>query len=339
MRRSHYIGIILIIIIVIAAYMAVSYSAAPKKSIKIFCAGSLKIPLEKLSQVYEEKYNVNVMIESSGSVEAVRKVVDVGRIADIVAVADYRLLGAFMYPKYTDWYIAFASNEIVLVYTNKSKYSDIISNNPGEWYKILMRNDVKFGFSNPNKDPCGYRSVGIIGLLSLEKNNMTIFEKLVKNHTNITYKYENGTLTILVPADLKVKSGNLIIRAKSVDLVSLLEAGSIDYVFEYKSVAVQHNLNYIKLSDKINLSNPKYDSIYSKVAVKILIGTNSEKTIYMKSIVYGITIPKNAKNYKDAIKFVKLLLSDEGRKIFEELGQPFLEKPMYFGNVPKDLII
>jgi len=338
MRRSYYIGISLIIIIVIVAYMATSYRAVPKRSIKIFCAGSLKIPLEKLSQVYKEKYNVNVMIESSGSVEAVRKVVDVGRIADIVAVSDYRLLGTFMYPKYTDWYIAFASNEIVLVYTNKSKYSNIISNNPSEWYKILMKRDVKFGFSNPNKDPCGYRSVGVIGLVSLEESNMTIFDKLVKDNTNITYKYENGTLTILVPADLKVKSGNLIIRAKEVDLVSLLEAGSIDYAFEYKSVAVQHNLNYIELADKINLSNPKYDSIYSKVAVKILIGTNSEKTIYMKSIVYGITIPKNAENYKDAMKFIKLLLSDEGRKIFEELGQPFLEKPMYFGNVPKDLI-
>jgi molybdate/tungstate transport system substrate-binding protein len=59
----------------------------------------------------------------------------------------------------------------------------------------------------------------------------------------------------------------------------------------------------------------------------------------MKSIVYGITIPKNAENYEDAINFVKLLLSNEGRKIFEELGQPFLQKPMYFGNIPKDLIV
>ena len=48
----------------------------------------------------------------------------------------------------------------------------------------------------------------------------------------------------------------------------------------------------------------------------------------MKSIVYGITVLDNAPHYEDAIEFVKFLLSDTGRIIFEENGQEFLEKPL-----------
>jgi len=333
---SKYVYVFIALIILIFGWYSFS-TYSERKSIKIFCAGSLSIPFKKVGKLYEDRYGINVEIEASGSVEAVRKVTDIGRVADIVAVADYRLIRYFMYPEFTDWYIAFATNEIVLAYTNSSKYADYISNNQGEWYKILMKEDVKFGFSNPNKDPCGYRSVGVIGLVSLEKGNITIFDRLVSNNTNITYELKNHTLTVVVPANLKVKAGNLIIRSKSIDLVSLLEAGTIDYVFEYKSVAIQHNLNYIEFSDRINLGNPEYDSIYSRVILKILVGTSSEKSIYMKSIVYGITIPKNAENYEEAVRFIKILLSDEGRRIFNEMGQSYLENLMYFGGVPQEL--
>ena len=66
-------------------------------------------------------------------------------------------------------------------------------------------------------------------------------------------------------------------------------------------------------------------------------GTPKEKIIRLKSIVYGVTIPKCAESKDLAIKFIKLLLSDVGRQVFEELGQPFLSKPIGFGNVPEEL--
>jgi molybdate/tungstate transport system substrate-binding protein len=41
------------------------------------------------------------------------------------------------------------------------------------------------------------------------------------------------------------------IRPKEVDLVALIESNAIDYMFQYKSVAIQHGLKYIELPKMI----------------------------------------------------------------------------------------
>ncbi len=205
------------------------------------------------------------------------------------------------------------------------------------WYDVLSRNGVKWGFSDPNKDPCGYRTVGVIALASIYYNNSGILNDLLLKNTNFQVKSADGSIEMKIPASINVNSNSLSIRPKSVDLIALLESGGLDYAFEYKSVAIQHNLNYVELPDKINLGNPSYDKFYSRVSVDILIGTDREKKIFMSSIVYGITILDNTANKELAIKFIKLILSDEGRKIFKSLGQAELSKIIYNGNIPPEL--
>ncbi len=310
-------------------------SMSGKKKLVVFCAGSLYIPLQEVKKVFEEKYpDVEVIIEPSGSVKAVRKVTELKRRCDVLAVADYRLIPKYMMPDYASWCIAFASNKLVLCYTNHSKYADQI--NAENWYEILSKPDVKYGFSNPNDDPCGYRSVIALGLASLLYGK-DVLGSLVLSKTNIKAEEVNGALHIYVPADLEVHADDLVIRSKSVDLIALLEAGALDYAFEYKSVAVQHKLKYIELPAELNLGDPKHKDFYDKVVIHILCGTDKEKEIPGAPIVYGVTIPSTAENKEYAVKFVQLLLSDTGKKIFEGLGQPFLEKPLYIGEVPAEL--
>ncbi|RLG75738.1 MAG: tungstate ABC transporter substrate-binding protein WtpA [Thermoprotei archaeon] len=312
-------------------------SATPSSGLlKIFCAGSLKIPFEHVAEVFKSRYGVDVHIEASGSVMAARKVTDLKKVCDVVGVADYRLIPKFMIPEYADWCIAFASNEIVIAFTDKSKYADELLKDPSKWFEILARPDVRYGFSNPNKDPCGYRSVGVIALASLYYSNHSILEDLVLKKTNINVSAEGEVLHVYVPAVLKVTSEDLVVRPKEIDLVALLEAGALDYAFEYKSVAVQHGLKYIELPPKVNLKDPRYSEFYSKVVIHILVGTDEEKEIPMAPIVYGVTIPKNAEHPDLAIKFVELLITD-GREIFESLGQPFLKEPLGYGSVPEEL--
>ena len=43
----------------------------------------------------------------------------------------------------------------------------------------------------------------------------------------------------------------------------------MDYAWEYLSVAVQHDMKYIKLDDHINLGNYKYDTFYKQARVKV----------------------------------------------------------------------
>ena len=336
---SKAIGLAIAIAIILAASIAVYMLYGPREniSLKIFTAGSLKLPMERVGSIYREKYGIDFDIEPSGSVEVVRKVTDLGKTPDVVAVADYRLIEKYLVPNYTDWYVAFASNELVLAYTSNSKYADEIASNPDKWYEILARPDVKWGFSDPNKDPCGYRATGIIVLAGIYYNGFSIPTELLFSKTNMYFEVENGVYHVYVPASLNVKAGDLVIRPKSVDLISLLESGSIDYAFEYKSVAIQHNLSYIELPREINLGDPGLDDFYAKVVVHILVGSSKETAIPMKSIVYGVTIIKDAPHPKEAAEFLKLLLSDTGREVFKEMGQSFLDEPIYYGNVPEEL--
>ena len=77
-------------------------------------------------------------------------------VITVLASADYTLIPGMMMPGYADWYVMVSKNEIVIAYTNSSQYKDEI--NGENWYKIFQRDGVKYGFSSPNDDPCGYRT-------------------------------------------------------------------------------------------------------------------------------------------------------------------------------------
>ncbi|MEB3756201.1 MAG: tungstate ABC transporter substrate-binding protein WtpA [Desulfurococcales archaeon] len=330
------VAIIVILLTIIGGYLLIpNQRANTEKNVELtICnAGSLTIPLQKISEAYQNKTGIRILLEPSGSVDAVRKVTDLHKNCDIVAVADYRLIPMYMYPNYTKWYIAFASNKLVIVASHKTS----INKNLTSILREIMENDVKYGFSDPNRDPCGYRSIGVIGLISLKLHNTSILEDLVINKIpGSKYDYVNGTLNIYIPASFTPK-GNLVVRPKSIQLISLLESGEIEYAFEYQSVAIQHNLSYITLPEDVNLGNPSYEENYSHVTVHILTGTTMEKPITMAPIVYGLTVPTTAKHYKEAVDFVKYILQD-GKTVFNNLGQPFLEKPIGEGNIPEELV-
>lgn len=329
---------------VLAALLAAAVSAylslggGEKPSIVVCNAGSLTVPLQRLAEGFEKQYGVKVLLEPSGSVEAVRKVTDLGKACDVVAVADYRLIPLFMVPRYAKWYVAFASNSIVVAYTDSSRYAGEAGRLSGslEVLRVLARPGVRYGFSDPNRDPCGYRAVGVIGLAALATHNMSLLEDLVINRIpGSRYELRNGTLHIYIPASPEARGG-LVIRPKSVDLIAMLEGGALDYAFEYRSVAVQHHLRYAVLPPEASLGDPGMAGFYSRVVVHIMAGTEKEKAIPMAPIVYGVTVPVDAPHPREALLFVKYLLS-EGRRVFEEAGQPFLKKPLGFGEVPEEL--
>ncbi|RJS90505.1 tungstate ABC transporter substrate-binding protein WtpA [Candidatus Bathyarchaeota archaeon] len=309
--------------LVLAAVVALGLFLGPLSRrgvvLRVFCAGSLTLPLEEIKGEFERQHqDVRVEIEPSGSVACVRKVVEVGKAADVVAVADHRLIPTMMMPEHADWYIVFATNQMVLAYSNSSRHAGEV--NSINWYEVLRDPEVRWGFSNPNIDPCGYRALMVIQLAEWLYNDSSIFDDLIIENTAIKASEEGGRCSILVLKDLEPNSKRVTVRDKSVDLLSLLEEGGLDYAFEYLSVAVQHNLNYVVLPPAIDLSDLSRAEEYGRVVVTLASGEN----IMGAPITYGVTIPKNAPNRDLAEEFIEFLIGDPGREVFSRLGQPSL---------------
>jgi molybdate/tungstate transport system substrate-binding protein len=304
------------------------------KTLKIFHAGSLAVPLEEAESQFEAIHpNVDVRRESMGSIAAVRQITDVGKRGEVLASADYTLIPSMMYPEYANWTVRFATNDLVLAYNpEKSKYGDEIT--PDNWYDILRRDSVIFAFSNPNLDPCGYRAVMVFQLAELYYGDKKIFDDFILNNTAITIsEEEDGTYLIKTPEDMKPNRDKVSIRPKSVELVALVEAGGLDYAFEYRSIAVQHNLAFVDLPEPIDLSRVEYADVYKKVKLETVDG----KTKTGKPIVYGITVPKNAENPELGLEFVKFVIGDAGQKIFADRGQQPIVPPEGSGLIPAEL--
>jgi molybdate/tungstate transport system substrate-binding protein len=272
-----------------------SQSVKPKEVI-VFHAGSLSVPLKQVKDEYEKKNpGVKILLEPAGSLVCARKITELKKPCDIIASADYFVINELLIPDYTKWSISFATNEIVVAYNEKSRYSSEI--NSDNWIDILLKDDVIYSRSDPNSDPCGYRTV--FTLMLAEKY------------------YNRGGLK-----DRMVSKNKDYIRPKEVDLIALIEANAVDYMFQYKSVAIQHGLKYIELPLEINLSDPSKADFYKSVSIEV---TGSKPGSKMKVtgdyINYSITVLDSAPQKEEALDFLCYMVSPEGMEIFRKNGQ------------------
>jgi len=60
--------------------------------------------------------------------------------ADIFASADYTVIDKILIPMHARWNVWFAVNQMVLCYTEKSRYAAEVT--PDNWHKILIRPQV-----------------------------------------------------------------------------------------------------------------------------------------------------------------------------------------------------
>ncbi len=275
-----------------------------KSEILVLHAGSLSIPFKQMAKAFMQKYpDVTVRLEGYGSRTCARQITDLHREVDVMGSADSAVIRNLLMPEFSDFCIDFAGNEMVIMYTEKSKYAETIDSD--NWYKNLLKPGVQYGHSDPNADPCGYRS----------KLTWQLAEKY--------YKKENlfNRLTEKMPKKN--------IRPKEVDLIAMLEAGELDYIFIYRSVAEQHRAKYVILPDEINLKSSAFADFYRTASLKIT-GKKPGEWIEKRGVpmVYGITLPKNAANPEGGATFIAFVLSKEGQEIMKKNGQPEIIPPV-----------
>lgn len=283
---------------------------AGQTQLTVFNAGSLAIPFTAVSTRFMQlNPSVKVVHHHGGSRKIIRYLTQLHKEADIIGSSDFRAIEQLMFPRYADWYIGFATNSMVIAYTEKSTLAERI--NDRNWFEVLLSDEVEFGRGDEQMDPCGYRTLIVWKLAERFYKQEGLFDKLNE----------------------KCSSG--YIRPKSEDLISLLQAGEIDYAFEYESVARQHHLGYVKLPDEINLSNVEMKDFYSTVSVQIRGFSPGQFQVQRgEPIMYAVTIPLVSRKKRLASKWIRFLLSQEGRSILEEkYHRPIL--PPYLGGEGK----
>lgn len=298
-------------ILLVAAVLAAACSGsrneqAGSRVLVIFNAGSLARPLKAALDSFAARERVEVQQESAGSLETARKVTELGKVPDILALADEEVFPQLLMPTHVSWYARFARNHMVLAYTPRSRFAAEIS--PDNWWTVLVRDGVETGRSDPQLDPNGYRTLLVL--------------QLAERHYG-----QPGLATRLLRA---MPDRNM--RPKEADLIGLLEAGEFDYVWSYESIAKAQGLKYVQLPDAIDLSSPVDSVFYATASVKVRGKGTDSVTFRGRPIVYAFSVPRLAPHREVAERFARWLTSADGQRVLRAEGLAALDTVSVVGT-------
>lgn len=337
MKRTHvaFAIIVAVALLLSTIFFVVNYVLVDpsKETLRIHCATSLLYPLGKVEEDFENLYpNVDVQMEGHGSIQVIRHVTELGQNNDLLFVADYGLIPVMMYDtkmpdsdtSYTDYYIRFATNRLVLAYTDSSRYADEI--NSTNWYSVLVRPEVTLGLGNPQVASIGYRAVTAIQLAENYYGEQNLFHDLISVNMNppMTSISDGDSYTIVVPEVQNPSNDKLKLRTSEVDLTAMLDSEHLDYCLIYLSNAKQYGFNYIELPDEVNMGSIECESVYQQVEVIYEHQRFASISLDRKgeTVFYGVTIPENAPHQELAEQFIEFMLTGTGKSDFESAYHP-----------------
>lgn len=280
----------------------------------VFAAGSLARPLRAALDTFAAREGITADLESAGSLETVRKITDLQRIPDVVALADRELFPQLLMPAHATWYVSFARNTMVLAFTGRSRGAADMHGD--RWTEVLQRPGVEVGRSDPDLDPGGYRAV--------------IAMRLAERH------YARRGLGDRLLAAAPTRN----VRPKSSDLVALLQAGELDYIWVYESVARAAGLRLLELPARVNLGVPADSVFYTLASVRVR-GASARDTIELRGepIVFALGIPTRAPHPAVAERFVAWLLSEAGEQTLRAFHLHLLDPPELVGtDAPRSVL-
>ena len=102
MKSNHAIQSLRFIItfFLILVFQATSLQAAPTGKLIMFHAGSLSVPFAAMEKAFEAKFpGVDLLREAGGSTKMARLISEVGKPADLMASADYKVIDSTLMPE------------------------------------------------------------------------------------------------------------------------------------------------------------------------------------------------------------------------------------------------
>lgn len=285
------------------ALAACSSDARVEGPLVVYNAGSLARPLRAALDTFARREGVVVEQESAGSLESARKLTELGKIPDLIALADAEVFPGYLMPVHVERYVRFARNRMVLAYTARSAHAGEITS--ANWWEVLQRPGVEVGRSDPELDPNGYRTLMVWQLA------------------------ERATGERGLAAHLEATAPPRNVRPKEADLIGLLEAGEFDYIWSYESIARSLGFRWVMLGDSMDLAAPALAEFYAnaQVTVRGASATAPGVTFIGQPIVYAFAVPLGASHRALGLRFAAFLLSDEGRAILRREGLDALDVP------------
>ncbi len=219
-------------------------------------------------------------------------------------------------PKFTKWFIQYASTSIVVAYNPNSKYGpqfDAIASGQkpvSDLFKIMEKPGFQLGRTDPNTDPQGRAFIFMLELAQMK------------------YHLPNDTVTKILGGALASPKSTQIFEEAALD--SRLQAGQVDAASAYLSQAKQLHLHYISLPPDINLGDASFADNYAKASITIT-DSSGKDTKTGSPLTLDITTISGAKDAAAGNAFVAYVLSPAGRSLYAKQGGYTLLKPTLTG--------
>ncbi len=219
-------------------------------------------------------------------------------------------------PKFTKWFIQYASTSIVVAYNPNSKYGprfDAIASGKkpvSDLFKIMERPGFQLGRTDPNADPQGRAFIFMLELAQMK------------------YHLPKDTVTKILGGPLASAKSTQIFEEAALD--SRLQAGQVDAASAYLSQAKQLHLHYISLPPDINLGDASFADNYAKASITIT-DSSGKDTKTGSPLTLDITTISGAKDAAAGNAFVAYVLSPAGRSLYAKQGGYTLLKPTLTG--------
>lgn len=279
-------------------------------TVVLYIAASLTKPLGPMLDTFAQRNDITVQRESGASLEHARKLTDLGRIPDVILLADPEVFPQLLMPKHVSWYAELARNRMTIGYTDRSRYAAQLDST--SWPRILSRPDVQVGRPDPDLAPAGYRT-----LLMLQ---------LAERY------YHSPGLASRVLANASGKN----MRPNAAELAALLETGELDYIFDYESVAVAYGFHALRLPPAIDLGDPSRSAEYARAKVRVSGRGGDSVTFDGAPILYALSVPHSAPHPDNAVQLAAFMLSVEGRRMMHEAHVDALDHALFIGDsVPR----
>lgn len=268
-----------------------------KTVVEVLYAGSLAAVMERsLGPAFASRTGWTFRGEAQGSRAAARFVADGLRHPDVYVTADAATLD-LLGSGWPGWAIVFASGELALAYDTAGRFTPALdSAGRGElaWYDVLLRAGFRFGRTDPELDPKGYRTLRMFDLAGRHYGDPTLARRLAQASNARGFVFPEA------------------------HLAARLQTGQLDAGAFYLAEARGYGLRTIRLPPQIHLGEPQLADLYGTLRYQTARG----EELGGSPIVYGATMPTGARNPEGALAFLQFLVGDEGAEILDRAGFP-----------------